>query len=202
MSTRRGTTPVPSREFRRFVGIVRRLRRECPWDRKQTHRSLRESLLEETYEVLETLGSRNRKGLAQELGDLLLHVAMHATIAEEHGEFTFAQVLSGIADKLVRRHPHVYGKVRASNAGDVVENWEQIKMKEGTALGPRRDPATPPRAAAGNAGPAQGFRGRVRLEDVGRSSEESCGRGARGESASHEASHAARRNSVTFFFPS
>ncbi|HTY60099.1 MAG TPA: nucleoside triphosphate pyrophosphohydrolase [Bacteroidota bacterium] len=131
MSVRRRTAPVPTREFRTFVGIVRRLRRECPWDRKQTHRSLRESLLEETYEVLDTLGSRDRKGLALELGDLLLHVAMHATIAEEQREFTFAQVLSGISDKLVRRHPHIYGTAAAPDAGTVVRNWEQIKMNEG-----------------------------------------------------------------------
>jgi MazG family protein len=122
---------VPAKEFRMFVTIVRRLRKECPWDRKQTHRSLRESLLEETYEVLDTLGRRDNAGLSQELGDLLLHIAMHATIAEELSEFTFADLLTGISDKLVRRHPHVFGKARAKGTREVLKNWEQIKMNEG-----------------------------------------------------------------------
>ena len=123
--------PVPAREFRRFLLIVRRLRKECPWDRKQTHRSLRESLLEETYEVLDAVDRRDAADLSQELGDLMLHIAMHATIAEESGEFTFARVLAGITDKLVRRHPHVFGNVRAKGARDVLKNWEQLKMDEG-----------------------------------------------------------------------
>jgi XTP/dITP diphosphohydrolase len=131
MSTARRGTAVPAKEFHRFLSIVRRLRKECPWDRKQTHRSLRESLLEETYEVLDALGRRDAPGLSQELGDLLLHVAMQAVIAEEAREFTFAAVLTGISDKLVRRHPHVFGTVRAPSARDVVKNWEQIKMDEG-----------------------------------------------------------------------
>jgi MazG family protein len=123
--------PVPAREFRRFLSIVRKLRRECPWDRKQTHRSLRESLLEETYEVLDAVDRGDAAELSQELGDLMLHVAMHATIAEESDEFTFARVLTGITDKLVRRHPHVFGNARAKGARDVLRNWEQIKMDEG-----------------------------------------------------------------------
>jgi len=128
---RHADPPPPAAEFRRFVAITRRLRRECPWDRKQTHRSLGESLLEETYEVLDTLGRRNTRDLAQELGDLLLHVAMQATIAEEKREFTFAEVITGISDKLVRRHPHVFGSVKADSEARVLKNWEQIKMKEG-----------------------------------------------------------------------
>ena len=128
---RHAAAPLPSEEFRRFVAITRRLRRECPWDRKQTHRSLRESLLEETYEVLDALGRKDTADLAQELGDLLLHVAMQATIAEEKREFTFAEILTGISDKLVRRHPHVFGTVKAKGARDVLKNWEQIKMNEG-----------------------------------------------------------------------
>jgi MazG family protein len=122
---------VPVREFRRFISIVRRLRKECPWDRKQTHRSLRESLLEETYEVLDALGRRDAADMSQELGDLLLHGAMHAVIAEESREFTLAEVLAGISDKLVRRHPHVFGPTRAGGTRDVLKNWEQIKMSEG-----------------------------------------------------------------------
>jgi XTP/dITP diphosphohydrolase len=131
MISARRRHPVPAGEFRRFVSIVRRLRKECPWDRKQTHRSLRESLLEETYEVLDAVDRRDTADLSQELGDLMLHIAMHATIGEESGEFTFARVLTGISDKLVRRHPHVFGNVRAKGAGDVLKNWEQLKMNEG-----------------------------------------------------------------------
>ena len=123
--------PVPAEEFRRFLSIVRKLRKECPWDRKQTHRSLRESLLEETYEVLDAVDRRDTANLTQELGDLMLQIAMHATIAEESGEFTFARVLTEITDKLVRRHPHVFGNARAAGARDVLKNWEQLKMDEG-----------------------------------------------------------------------
>ena len=127
-STSAGT---PDREFRTFVAIVRRLRKECPWDRKQTHRSLRGGLLEETYEALDALDRRDAKSLAGELGDLLLHVALHATIAEEAGEFTLRGVLSGISAKLVRRHPHVFGTARARSAQAVLGRWEEIKLNEG-----------------------------------------------------------------------
>jgi len=113
------------------MSIVRRLRRDCPWDRKQTHRSLRESLIEEAYEVVETLDLNRMDDLREELGDLLLHVAMHATIGEQRGEFTFREVLEGINDKLIRRHPHVFGSRRVRNAGDVKRNWEALKMDEG-----------------------------------------------------------------------
>jgi MazG family protein len=131
MMNARRRHPVPTGEFHRFLSIVRKLRKECPWDRKQTHRSLRESLLEETYEVLDAVDRRDTADLSQELGDLMLHIAMHATIAEESREFTFARILTGISDKLVRRHPHVFGDVRAKGARDVLKNWEQLKMNEG-----------------------------------------------------------------------
>jgi MazG family protein len=122
---------VPRDAFARFVTIVRRLRRECPWDRAQTHRSLRGSLLEETYEVIATLDKRDLAGLRMELGDLLLHVLMHATIAEQAGEFTMEEVLDGISAKLIRRHPHVFGSKKVRGARDVLQNWERLKMKEG-----------------------------------------------------------------------
>lgn len=131
MKKARRAHAIPSGEFRTFVSIIRRLRKECPWDRKQTHRSLRESLLEETYEVLDAITRRDDAHLAQELGDILLHVAMHATIAEETDEFTFAQVITGVSEKLIRRHPHVFGEARARGARDVLRTWEQIKMTEG-----------------------------------------------------------------------
>ena len=131
MPTRKRHPEVPRDEFARLLLIVRRLRKECPWDRKQTHRSLRESLIEETYEVIDALDRRNTGELMRELGDLLLHVAMHATIAEQEGEFTVADVLKEISAKLIRRHPHVFGTQRARDAGQVLKNWERLKMKEG-----------------------------------------------------------------------
>jgi MazG family protein len=125
--------PVPVKEFRSFVGVVRRLRRDCPWDRKQTHRSLRDSLIEETYEVVETLDKNNMAGLRQELGDLLLHIVMHATIAEQSGRFTLAEVFNDVQAKLIRRHPHVFGQARVTKAGEVVSQWERLKLAEGRA---------------------------------------------------------------------
>jgi tetrapyrrole methylase family protein/MazG family protein len=122
---------IPSEEFRDFVRIVRRLRKECPWDRKQTHRSLRHSLVEETYEVVHALDRGDLKELKSELGDLLLHVIMQATIAEEEGEFTLEEVLRLIREKLIRRHPHVFGSRRVRSAEEVKRNWEKIKMEEG-----------------------------------------------------------------------
>jgi len=129
MSRRYPTIPVS--EFRRFVRIVRRLRKECPWDRQQTHRSLRESLLEETYEVMESLDNNDIRELRNELGDLMLHVVLHGTIAEQAGEFTIGEVLDGITRKLVRRHPHVFGTSRVSDAEEVRSNWEKLKLEEG-----------------------------------------------------------------------
>jgi tetrapyrrole methylase family protein/MazG family protein len=122
---------IPSEDFRDFVKIVRRLRKECPWDRKQTHRSLRHSLIEETYEVVHALDRGDLKELSSELGDLLLHVIMQATIAEEEGEFTLQEVLRLIRAKLIRRHPHVFGTRRVRSAEEVKRNWENIKMEEG-----------------------------------------------------------------------
>ncbi len=123
--------PVPTQQFLKFVRIVRRLRAECPWDREQTHQSIRHSLIEETYEVIEALDDNNLDELKTELGDLLLHIAMHATMAEQEKIFTLNEVISGITDKLVRRHPHVFGAKQVANAQEVKHNWERIKMKEG-----------------------------------------------------------------------
>ena len=123
--------PVPRQEFERFVKIVRRLRHECPWDREQTHQSIRHSLIEEAYEVVESLDANNLPALRNELGDILLHVVLHATMAEQAGEFTLREVLREVNDKLIRRHPHVFGKARATTATEVTRNWEQLKMSEG-----------------------------------------------------------------------
>jgi MazG family protein len=122
---------IPVDTFKRYVGIVRKLRRECPWDRKQTHRSLREGMLEEVYEVLEALDHNDLEGLQYELGDLCLHLILQATIAEQHQEFTLDDVLRVSAEKLIRRHPHVFGKVKVVDDEQVKVNWERLKMEEG-----------------------------------------------------------------------
>ncbi len=119
----------------RFAELVRTLRRDCPWDREQTHRTLTRHLLEETYETLEAIdaldGSPDSIGhLEEELGDLLFQVFFHATLAAEEGWFTLADVARVIHDKLVHRHPHVFGSVEADTAEQVLVNWEQIKKAE------------------------------------------------------------------------
>lgn len=129
MAQRQPTIPV--RQVKELVTLVRRLRRECPWDREQTHQSLRHSLIEETYEVIEALDGNNLDELRKELGDVLLHVVMQTTIAEEAGEFTFKDVLDAISAKLVARHPHVFGSLQVKDAHEVKRNWERLKMSEG-----------------------------------------------------------------------
>jgi tetrapyrrole methylase family protein/MazG family protein len=118
--------------FESFQDIIAHLRAPegCPWDRKQTHQSLRQYLLEETYEVLHTLDADDADALREELGDLLLQIVLHAQIATEAGEFTMADLLAGINEKMIRRHPHVFGEVTVSGAAEVVHNWEQIKAEE------------------------------------------------------------------------
>ncbi len=123
--------PVPTKEIAKFIRIVRRLRSECPWDREQTHQSIRHSLIEETYEVIEALDGNNLDELKVELGDLLLHIVMHATMAEQEKEFTLKEVVKEITDKLIRRHPHVFGERKTMNSHEVKHNWEKLKMSEG-----------------------------------------------------------------------
>lgn len=102
----------------------------CPWDREQTHRTLRPNLLEETYEVLSALDANDAAGLSEELGDLLLQIVLHAQIASEAGEFDLAEVVRGIHAKIVRRHPHVFGDVKLRDAEGVLQNWERLKAAE------------------------------------------------------------------------
>lgn len=122
---------VPTKEIAKLVNIVRQLRAECPWDREQTHQSIRHSLIEETCEVIEALDENNLEELKTELGDLLLHITMHATMAEQEKEFTLKEVVNGITEKLIRRHPHVFGEKKSMNAHQVKHNWEKLKMNEG-----------------------------------------------------------------------
>ncbi len=113
--------------------ITMRLRREpdgCPWDRQQTHQSLTHYVIEETYEVVEALEENDMEKLAEELGDLLLQVYLHAEIARQEGDFSIGDVFEHVSAKLIRRHPHVFGEVEVDNAGQVVQNWEAIKRQE------------------------------------------------------------------------
>ena len=118
----------------------------CPWDREQTHDSLRTYLVEETYEVLDALESGDAQKFADELGDLLLQIVFHAQLAAEAGKFDIADVIEQIYTKMVRRHPHVFGKIRAETAAQVLKNWEQLKAEErakNQALQPIPAPAAP-----------------------------------------------------------
>ncbi|MBN2426544.1 MAG: nucleoside triphosphate pyrophosphohydrolase [Calditrichaceae bacterium] len=113
----------------KLLKIMHRLRRECPWDAKQTHQSLKPYLLEETYEALESIDEENWDELASELGDLLLQIIFHSEIASEKGCFNYDTVLEKISKKLIERHPHVFDKEIVKNAEDVQRNWEHIKVK-------------------------------------------------------------------------
>lgn len=119
--------------FDAFYSIVTKLRSPdgCPWDRKQTHESLKPYLIEEAYETLQTLDDGDTNKLCEELGDLLLQIGLHARIAEESGEFEMADVLRLINEKLIRRHPHVFGNVEVADEKEVMINWEEIKRSEG-----------------------------------------------------------------------
>jgi len=134
--------------FERLVTLQARLRASngCPWDMEQTHLTLRTYLIEEAYEVVEALESGDDSKFAEELGDLLLQVVFHAQIAAEQERFDAADVVREIHQKMVRRHPHVFGEKRAKNAAEVLKNWEQIKVEERQARGAEKD------ASAGSEG--------------------------------------------------
>ncbi|MBA7651813.1 Nucleoside triphosphate pyrophosphohydrolase/pyrophosphatase MazG [subsurface metagenome] len=124
--------PQNLNQFATLVDIIAKLRAPdgCPWDRKQTHASLRENLLEECYEVLEALDSGDPRKLCDELGDLLMQVVLHAQIATEAEEFKLEDVVSNINAKLIHRHPHVFGSLKVKDAEEVAHNWEVLKQKE------------------------------------------------------------------------
>ena len=123
---------TPGEWFEKLVAVQARLRapKGCPWDREQTHQTLRTYLLEEAYEVLEALDTGNDAKFAEEMGDLLLQIVFHSQIANEEGRFTVADVIREIHDKMIRRHPHVFGETRAKDSKEVLRNWEQIKAEE------------------------------------------------------------------------
>lgn len=119
------------KKFKEFVEVVYRLRKECPWDKEQTNQSIMANTIEEAYEVVESIEDNNDEELKKELGDLLLHVVFHTVIAEERKSFGVEDVITGITDKLICRHPHVFGDVNADDSETVKKNWEMIKMSEG-----------------------------------------------------------------------
>ena len=116
--------------FDRLLTVMDELREKCPWDRKQTFESLRQNTIEETYELASALIQNDMNEISKELGDVLLHVVFYAKIGSELGAFDIADVCNKIADKLIFRHPHVYGEFAANNAKEVCEMWEQLKLKE------------------------------------------------------------------------
>src|SRR5467141_4614612 len=135
---------TPGRWFEKLVSVQARLRAPngCPWDREQTHQSLRTYLIEEAYEVVEALESGSDAKFAEEMGDLLLQIVFHSQIAREEGRFTVAEVIREIHDKMIRRHPHVFGKTSAKDSAEVLRNWEQIKAEERRSGGKKSDSET------------------------------------------------------------
>lgn len=117
--------------FLRLVKIMDELREKCPWDKKQTIESLRHLTIEETYELADAIDENNWQHVKEELGDLMLHLVFYAKIGTEQQQFTLPEVLNGICEKLINRHPHIYSDVKVSNEEDVKRNWEKLKMKEG-----------------------------------------------------------------------
>lgn len=119
--------------FLRLVKIMDELREQCPWDKKQTIHTLRQLTIEETYELTDAISEENWKHIKEELGDLMLHLVFYAKIGAEQQQFSLPEVLNGICEKLITRHPHIYGDVKVADEEDVKRNWEKLKMKEGKA---------------------------------------------------------------------
>jgi len=118
-------------EFEKLLAVVYELRQKCPWDMKQTWESLRPLTIEELYELTDAIIDNDKTEIEKELGDVLLHILFYAMIGEEEGKFDIGTVAKKLRDKLIQRHPHIYGDVKVENADDVKRNWEQIKLKEG-----------------------------------------------------------------------
>ena len=115
----------------RLVSIMDELREKCPWDKKQNIHTLRQQTIEETYELADAITDKDWNAIKEELGDLLLHIIFYSKIATEENKFTLSQVIDAICEKLIKRHPHIYGNVKVNDEEDVKKNWEQIKLGEG-----------------------------------------------------------------------
>lgn len=122
---------TPATAFDRLLTIMNTLREQCPWDKKQTMETLRHLTIEETYELSDAILEGDMDEIKKEIGDIMLHLVFYARIASESRDFTITEVLNGICDKLVNRHPHIYGDVNVQDEAEVKRNWEQIKLKEG-----------------------------------------------------------------------
>lgn len=120
-----------SESFLKLVAIMDDLREKCPWDKKQTIQTLRQMTIEETYELADAITESDWKGIKEELGDLLLHILFYSKIGSEQARFSLEDVIKGISEKLIVRHPHIYGDVKVNNEEDVKKNWEKLKLKEG-----------------------------------------------------------------------
>lgn len=114
----------------RLLDVMDRLRAECPWDREQTFDTLRNNTIEETYELADAITDKNMEGIKEELGDLLLHVVFYSKLGAEAGAFNYADVANGVCDKLIYRHPHVYGDIHADTPEEVKQNWEALKLRK------------------------------------------------------------------------
>ena len=114
----------------RLLDVMDKLRAECPWDREQTFDSLRNNTIEETYELADAITDKNMEGIKEELGDLLLHVVFYSKLGEEQGEFNYTDVANAVCDKLIYRHPHVYGDIHADTPEEVKQNWEALKLRK------------------------------------------------------------------------
>ena len=117
--------------FARILKIMDELREQCPWDRKQTFETLRPLSIEEVYELSDAILKADTQGIKEEIGDILLHIVFYAKIGEEKGEFDIASVINALCEKLIARHPHIYGDVKVQDEEEVKQNWEKIKLKEG-----------------------------------------------------------------------
>jgi len=120
-----------STAFERLVQIMDELREKCPWDKKQTIQTLRQLTIEETYELADAITDNDWKGIKEELGDLMLHLVFYAKIGTEQKQFTLDEVINGVCEKLIHRHPHIYSDTHVNNEEDVKKNWEKLKLKEG-----------------------------------------------------------------------
>lgn len=117
--------------FLKLIKIMNELREQCPWDKKQTIHTLRQMTIEETYELADAITDNNLKAIKEELGDLLLHIVFYSKIGQEQNAFTLQEVIDGICQKLIVRHPHIYADVKVKDADEVKQNWEKIKLREG-----------------------------------------------------------------------
>ena len=120
-----------STAFDRLVTIMDDLREKCPWDKKQTIQTLRQLTIEETYELVDSITDNDWKGIKEELGDILLHIVFYAKIGAEQNQFTLAEAINGVCEKLISRHPHIYADTKVNDDEDVKKNWEKLKLKEG-----------------------------------------------------------------------